>query len=216
MCRPIIKGPKTQLLFLSPLMWRFARFTKCSQVLFWAKHRSVYHPCPRKHHVSITSNAQETKAQGWQHQTNVPISHCILFQLVSQHGQRRARLHGNICTVKAERSHSAGRPPCSQLRSTQIKEHRMYSQDSCDQRRTSCSLFPHSYTNSPLTRSEKFDFQLSPVLFLLLAPCLVLTQPADPLHAPPPPLPPALGRRGPRLGCDWSSLAAPTWRPAAG
>lgn len=48
------------------------------------------------------------------------------------------------------------------------------------------SVVPHSYTNSSLIRAEKCDFHIPLVESLLLvpfpAPCLVLTQPADPLH----------------------------------
>lgn len=94
--------------------------------------------------------------------------------------------------------------------------------------RTSHSIFPHSYTNSPLIRSEKCDFQHSSLGVFFFSPTLTppfLAPSAAPLPGADPASRPLCPLRGPlqpweeearERSCDWSSLATRTWRLADG
>lgn len=113
---------------------------------------------------------------------------------VSHHVWRRGFLHWNICAVKAKRSHSASTwTRMTTVQSITINADQrapnglLFHDAPCGQSffltRPSLSIFPHSYTNSPLTRTENCDFRVFLLLVPSPAPCLVLTQ-AAPLSAP--------------------------------
>lgn len=127
------------------------------------------------------------KSGGWQHQTNPPISHCPLFCNVADEG---GRVYSGITPVLKENPLLGPFSKHTNKRSTVwsviINIHqRAESGPSCASRlllpRLSHLIFPHKLT---VKGCEKCDFQLPLVPLALVssqAPCLVLTQPADPL-----------------------------------
>lgn len=165
-------------------------------LLFWSQTRW-------KQPILITSNRQERKAWGWQHQTNTPISHCFLLQ---EHHKEVSYLH---CRGRDEPFSTSTSVQSATVSTNQRAEDAHLFWDApCDQRPT--PSFPHPCTNCPSLWSEKFDFQTS-------RPSLPVPPPPNLHHHPPhrPHLQP-WEEEAHVLGWGWSSLAAPTWRPAAG
>lgn len=124
------------------------------------------------------------KSGGWQHQTNTAISHCGLFSRVSHRGRGSGCLLWNISHCKGKENLPPGPFNKHGNKWTTVQSITI----NTDQRaqsgllfldapcgttfflaRPSHSIFPHSYTNSPLIRSEKCDFQLSLLCFFFFS-----------------------------------------------
>lgn len=115
-------------------MWRFTHFTARTLPLTFILSQTLQ----RRRFVSLKTlcinhiKSPGNKSGGWQHQTNTPISHCVLFSRVS-HREGGADYSGISHTVKAKRTyrlaHSTSTETsgllCTQLQNTQIKEHKM-------------------------------------------------------------------------------------------
>lgn len=235
--------PQTPLLFLSPSdveIHTLHRAKPLSSTLFWAKRCGADEPCLWKHHVSITSKAQETKAEAGSIGQILPLVTAFSFTCIAP------RLKEGLFTL--EYVHCKGKEEalstrtqtsgllCSPSQYPHIKRaqngllfHNAPCGTSFFRARTSHSIFPHSYTNSPLIRSEKCDFQHSSLAFFFFShpyptlPCPIRSPPAwcwpsQQAPLPPPRPPPTLGRRGPWAEL-WLELISGAhleagWRPA--
>lgn len=149
------------------------------QLLFWAKHRRADDLCPWKHHVSITSKAEETKAEAGSIRQILPLVTAFSFTCItSQMKEGLFTLEYLHCKGK-EKAFNEHRNKQTTVQSITINTdqraqnglvfHKAPCGTSFFLTQPSHSIFPHSYTNSPLIRSEKCDFQLSLLCFSSLS-----------------------------------------------
>lgn len=106
---PIIKvpsKPQTPLPFLFPLMWRFIHFTARTLLLTFILGQTlrtgqfVCLKTPCINHIKSPGD----KGRGWQHQTNIPISHCTLF-LVYHIADEGGVVYSGISHCKGKETH---------------------------------------------------------------------------------------------------------------
>lgn len=193
-----VGGPSHQPFFLPPLMRR----TKLSSTLTFF----YYYFGPNKvKAVHINHGKQAGNKSVWAGGTRptLPSATASSFRSITEGGQL-SYMH---CRGREEPfSTSTSEQSATVSTDQRAEDARLFEGAPCDQRRSSRTP-PPAHTHAQTVH----QYGLKSLIF----------RPADPFSLSPhqhqPPLPsPVLGRRGPCLCWGCSSLAAPTWRPAAG
>ena len=228
----VLSKPQTPPPFLSPLMWRFthSRSTYPPFNCYFGPNIAEETICVCEN-TTYQSHQRPGKQKAGSIGQTLPLVTALPFSRVSHRGWRRGCLLWSISHCKGKENLPPG--PFNKLWkqvhhcAVNYNKHRSKGTEWTSVSR--CTMWPNFFPyralalhlptliNSPLIRTEKCDFHLSLLCFFFLshplAPCVVLTQPADPLCPLGGPLQPWEEEAHARATTG-GSLAAPTWRLA--